>query len=60
MQAAAQDELADRAFTGVLLDDQSRLERLAKVLENADWDGAIAALDEEGGWKRPGRIDRPA
>lgn len=57
LQAAAQDELADRAFTGVLLDDQSRLERLAKVLENADWDGAIAALDEEGGWKRPGRIN---
>ena len=57
LQAAAQDELADRAFTGVLLDDQSRLERLAKVLENADWDGAIAALDEEGAWKRPGRIN---
>ena len=53
LQAAAQDELADRAFTGVLLDDQSRLERLAKVLESADWDGAIAALDEEGAWKRP-------
>ena len=53
---AALDTAADRAYTAVLLDDQSKLQLLAKYLHQGDWDEAVTALKSAGQWKRPGRI----
>ena len=47
---------ADRAYTAVLLDDQSKLQLLANCLRGGDWDKAVQALEPFGQWKRPGRI----
>lgn len=54
--AATRDEAADRAYTAVLLDDQSKLQLLGERLRRGDWDKAVEALDQFSQWQRPGRI----
>ena len=54
--AATLEEAADRAYTAVLLDDQSKLQLLAERLQRGDWDSAMQALDQFSQWQRPGRI----
>ena len=54
--AATREEAADRAYTSVLLDDQSKLQLLAERLHRGDWDSAVQALDQFSQWQRPGRI----
>lgn len=54
--SATRDEAADRAYTAVLLDDQSKLQLLGERLQRGDWDSAVQALDLFSQWQRPGRI----
>lgn len=54
--AATREEAADRAYTAVLLDDQSKLQLLAERLQRGDWNSAVQALDQFSQWQRPGRI----
>ena len=48
-RTAARDEAADAAYTAVLQDDVARVEWLCQKLEQADWNAAVAALEELGG-----------
>lgn len=54
--SATREENADRAYTAVLLDDQSKLQLLGERLQRGDWDKAVQALDLFSQWQRPGRI----
>lgn len=54
--SATREENADRAYTAVLLDDQSKLQLLAERLRQGDWDRAVQALEQFSQWQRPGRI----
>lgn len=56
LQAAARDEVADRAYTAVLLDDQDRLRLLLDRLEAGKWDGALEALDQLNQWRKAGNV----
>lgn len=56
IRCATRDAAADRAYTAVLLDDQSKLELLAKRLQEGDWDKALEAAKGLSDWKRPGRV----
>ena len=56
-RTAARDEAADAAYTAVLQDDVARVEWLCQKLQQADWNAAVAALEELGGsWRKAGRI----
>ena len=54
--SATREENADRAYTAVLLDDQSKLQLLGERLQRGDWDKAVQALELFRQWQRPGRI----
>ena len=54
LHASVQEETADRAYTAVLLDDQSKLELLAQRLQAGSWDRAAEALSLLENWRRPG------
>ena len=56
LTAAARDETADRAYTAVLSDDESKLTLLAERLHAGDWDRALEALSLLKEWRRPGAI----
>ena len=56
LTAAARDETADRAYTAVLADDESKLTLLAERLHAGDWDRALEALSLLKEWRRPGAI----
>lgn len=56
LAAAARDEMADRAYTAVLVDDQSKLQLLQGRLQKGDWDRAVEALDLFDQWRAAGRI----
>ena len=56
-RTVARDEAADAAYTAVLQDDVARVEWLCQKLQQADWNAAVAALEELGGsWRKAGRI----
>ena len=56
LQTAVRDKAADRAYTAVLLDDQSRLQQLERLLRDGDWEKAQAAARGLNEWRRAGRI----
>lgn len=56
IRSATRDAAADRAYTAVLLDDQSKLELLAQRIAGGDWDRVLEALGTLEEWKRPGRV----
>ena len=56
LHTAVRDKAADRAYTAVLLDDQSRLQQLERLLRDGDWEKAQAAARGLNEWRRAGRI----
>ena len=54
--AAARDEVADRAYTAALLDDQGRLQQLRTRLAEGDWETILAALAAFDRWGTLGRV----
>ena len=56
VNTAVRDKAADRAYTAVLLDDQSRVQELQQLLQARAWDKAVEAAQALRSWRRAGRV----